>query len=315
MIEALSSALQLVLLALMGVSLLLWARLLWRRRDQIGVNLLDSLLPPRPRHRPFWTPADVLLMLGAMVMISQAILVVLIRKGFIQRAAAGEASPELTAPSLVWSIVATSAGGLAAVAITVAWLRIFTPDARRRVGLTVSLDDLKLGLKGALMILPPVLLISGAVTYLVPYEHPVLESLAKIATPSVFLATFVGTALVTPLVEEFLVRGMLQGSLQGIADRESEDEPPWYAQPYAPERIAGSPTWQPRAYWPLVVASAVFAGLHIGGQGAAPIPLFFLSLGLGFLYRQTGSLLPSILVHVILNGLTLVVEFLKLMSP
>ena len=54
--------------------------------------------------------------------------------------------------------------------------------------------------------------------------------------------------------------------------------------------------------------------VHLGGQGAAPIPLFFLALGLGFLYRQTGSLTPPILVHMILNGLTLVVTYLKILS-
>ncbi len=164
------------------------------------------------------------------------------------------------------------------------------------------------------MILPPVMLVSAAVDLFVPYEHPVLESLAKIATPGVFVATFIGTAVVTPLVEEFLVRGLLQGSLQGIADRDPEDDSPWYSRAFTSTSPARDADWTPITYWPVVVSSLVFACLHIGGQGAAPIPLFVLSLGLGYLYRQTGSLTPPIVVHMVLNGLTLIVEFLKLTS-
>ncbi|TWU15812.1 CPBP family intramembrane glutamic endopeptidase [Allorhodopirellula heiligendammensis] len=68
--------------------------------------------------------------------------------------------------------------------------------------------------------------------------------------------------------------------------------------------------WTPTAVWPIIVTSLVFAVMH-WGQGPAPIPLFFLSLGLGYLYRQTGSLVPSIVVHFILNGFTMCVTLLQ----
>lgn len=51
---------------------------------------------------------------------------------------------------------------------------------------------------------------------------------------------------------------------------------------------------------PIFVSAGLFAAAHIG-QGAAPIPLFFLSVGLGYLYRQTGSIIPGIVVHFLLN--------------
>ncbi len=314
MVQAISVLLNLAILLLIGVSMTQWAIKLWQGRELIGHGFLDSMVARRVRRRPFWTPADALLMLGAMILITQALIVVMVRKGWITSALAGDEAAELTVSGLVGSITATSIGGLAAIAITLSWLRIFDADARRQIGLTVSADDIQLGLRGALMILPPVLLVSAATNYFVPYEHPVLESLAKIATPGVFVATFVGTAIVTPLVEEFLVRGLLQGSLQGIADRDPGDDGPWYARAYAPPINYEPVPWRPRSYWPVVVSSIVFACLHIGGQGAAPIPLFLLALGLGYLYRQTGSLAPSIVVHMMLNGLTLVVEFLKLNS-
>ncbi|TWT56125.1 CPBP family intramembrane glutamic endopeptidase [Allorhodopirellula solitaria] len=70
--------------------------------------------------------------------------------------------------------------------------------------------------------------------------------------------------------------------------------------------------WTPTAVWPILVTSVIFAVMH-WGQGLAPIPLFFLSLGLGYLYRQTGSLVPSIVVHFTLNGFTMCVTLLQIL--
>lgn len=54
---------------------------------------------------------------------------------------------------------------------------------------------------------------------------------------------------------------------------------------------------------PILISSFVFAILH-WGHGAAPIPLFFLALGLGYLYQKTRSLTPCVVVHMLLNGQT-----------
>jgi membrane protease YdiL (CAAX protease family) len=60
-------------------------------------------------------------------------------------------------------------------------------------------------------------------------------------------------------------------------------------------------TTVPQAWWPMFVASGIFAGLHLG-QGPAPVSLFFLSLGWGYVFRQTGSLWPSLIGHFCLNA-------------
>ena len=66
-------------------------------------------------------------------------------------------------------------------------------------------------------------------------------------------------------------------------------------------------TVQPNfAYWPILVSSACFALIH-WGQGLAPIPLFVLALGLGYLFRQTGSLIACITVHFLLNFYSMLV--------
>ncbi|MCH8047083.1 MAG: CPBP family intramembrane metalloprotease, partial [Planctomycetes bacterium] len=65
---------------------------------------------------------------------------------------------------------------------------------------------------------------------------------------------------------------------------------------------------------PICISSLIFAMLHIG-QGAAPIPLFVLALGLGYLYWRTGQLLPCIIVHMLLNGTSMALLWLSIYSP
>ncbi len=147
------------------------------------------------------------------------------------------------------------------------------------------------------MILPPVLVASFAASFFVPYEHQVLRELASSPQPSLFVAIFASTAIVTPIVEEFTFRVLLQGGLQALVDRD----------------IDSDGLWRPQSHWPVIATSLLFAAMHYN-QGAAQIPLFLMSLGLGYLYRQTGKFAPPVLVHMILNGTTLCVLFAELQS-
>ena len=69
-------------------------------------------------------------------------------------------------------------------------------------------------------------------------------------------------------------------------------------------------TIRPPPLWPIFVSSAIFALLH-AGHGPDPIPLFVLAVGLGYLYRQTHRVLPCIVVHMLLNGVSMVVLLLS----
>ena len=61
----------------------------------------------------------------------------------------------------------------------------------------------------------------------------------------------------------------------------------------------------PTFLWqPVILSSVTFALLH-AGHGPDPIPLFFLAVVLGYLYAKTHRLLPSIVVHMALNGLSM----------
>ncbi len=58
-----------------------------------------------------------------------------------------------------------------------------------------------------------------------------------------------------------------------------------------------------------VAVSLIFALLH-GKQWPAPIPIFILSLGLGYLFQRTGSLVPNITLHMVFNGISTMLMFL-----
>ena len=60
-----------------------------------------------------------------------------------------------------------------------------------------------------------------------------------------------------------------------------------------------------------VAVSLVFAALH-GAVWPTPIPIFFLSLGLGLLYQRTGGILAPIALHMTFNGVSTLLMFLSL---
>lgn len=295
MLQSVYVALSGLLLLAALASLVLWIRQVIAFWSQGARAFAENLVPVRPRWRPFWGVAEVLIMFGSMLVLGELIRRNLVGRGLLPPADENGLVTPQNAEQLFVMVAGTSVASLGAVAIVLAWMRLIDRDARRKLGLTFCLADAWLGLVAAVMILPPVLLVSAGVNQLVEYEHPVLESLSELASPAVFVVTFIGTAIITPIVEEVMLRGLLQGALQGYADRASD-----------PGGI--NPQWRPSSFWPIAATSLIFSMMHLG-QGAAPIPLFLLSVGLGYLYRQTGSLTAPIVVHMVLNGMTLIAEF------
>jgi len=58
------------------------------------------------------------------------------------------------------------------------------------------------------------------------------------------------------------------------------------------------------AWLPICISSAIFALLHYS-HGPDWVPLFFLAMGMGYLYQRTHRLLPSLVVHGLLNSLSM----------
>ena len=141
--------------------------------------------------------------------------------------------------------------------------------------------DARHGVAGWLAMLPPVYLIQIVLVVLLeqPSSHPAIEQIHRDPTGQLLVATAMMAVAVAPLFEELVFRVLLQGWL---------------------ERVAGSR----RAWWPIVVSSLAFAGAHTG-QGFAPIPLFVLSLGFGYVYRQTHRFASCAAMHAAFNGFSL----------
>ncbi|HEX5106017.1 MAG TPA: CPBP family intramembrane glutamic endopeptidase, partial [Pirellulaceae bacterium] len=60
----------------------------------------------------------------------------------------------------------------------------------------------------------------------------------------------------------------------------------------------------PQAWIPIGVSALIFALLHYS-HGPDWVPLIFLAAGMGYLYQRTHSIVPSLVVHMCLNGLSM----------
>ncbi|MEX0824874.1 MAG: CPBP family intramembrane glutamic endopeptidase [Pirellulaceae bacterium] len=90
-------------------------------------------------------------------------------------------------------------------------------------------------------------------------------------------------------------------------------EPPEAAPSVRTEWIAADEV-QHWPWWPMLLTSLLFGLIH-WGQGAAPVSLFFLAMGLSYVTRQTGSLWPAITVHFALNACATAAMFLSTGVP
>jgi membrane protease YdiL (CAAX protease family) len=206
-------------------------------------------------------------------------------------------------------------------------------------------SDLRLGLIGFVMLGPPVYALQGLLVYFWKQsKHPVMEMFKDAPDAGFFAVLFVSAAIVAPVVEELLFRVLLQGflekaySFRGDAsalffggpgesevvacsmaiDPVAEPVPGLSVDdnPYAPPQAAlveakaapvsaEQPELRGTAAWaPIGITSAIFAALH-WSHGPDWIPLFFLAAGMGYLYQRTHRLLPSLIVHATLNGLSM----------
>lgn len=166
---------------------------------------------------------------------------------------------------------------------------------------------LGIGLVTTLMVVPLVLLVNIILHALlrVEYSHQVMLMVRH----SLVMTGF-STILVAPLVEEFHFRVVLQGWLQRVHDLHTERKIRLIQGDRRVEKIAPDAgrgrkkeSVQPESrppWWPILLSSLLFASVH-AGQGAAPYALFLFAIALGVLYRQTHSILPCLLVHLLLN--------------
>jgi membrane protease YdiL (CAAX protease family) len=120
----------------------------------------------------------------------------------------------------------------------------------------------------------------------------------------------ISALIVAPIFEEFLFRGLLQGWLEKmelrlVANLHNRSDATLNNQLSNASTQLLSVAGLKLGTIPIFISSMLFALIHLG-QGAAPIALYVFALALGYLYRQTHRLWPSMTVHFLLNAVTLV---------
>jgi membrane protease YdiL (CAAX protease family) len=169
--------------------------------------------------------------------------------------------------------------------------------------------DLWTGAVAFVAIAPAVYVIQEIGTLLIPYEHPLINELQRKPDAFTQWTAAISALIVAPVFEEFLFRGILQGWLEKMelrlitkaeirGDTAFGDTQNIILGPR--HSIAGLKL----GTIPIFISSMLFALIHLG-QGAAPIALYVFALALGYLYRQTHRLWPSMMVHFLLNAVTL----------
>lgn len=286
---------------------------IWLAKTRLAKRL--PLVEPMSRPRPFWTLAEFFVCFGLFIVCTgagQSVGQRWMSQETKDRITNGTLSMgELPASDMTIVILMSSVASALAVISVMVWMNLTSPRQLERYGFWLSMDDFKLGAKAAFLVLPPVLLISSLIEMWIKYEHPVLDTIGSQPTGWSLLILGITTVLWTPFFEEFTFRGLLQGGAEQLTRRlnlaPNQDSP--NALPVSdfvhPEEISN---W---SWWPVVMSSATFAALHLG-QGGAAVPLFFLALALGYLYRQTGRLGPCMVVHLILNAFTIIVATLNM---
>jgi membrane protease YdiL (CAAX protease family) len=164
--------------------------------------------------------------------------------------------------------------------------------------------------------LPPTLLLQFVMVEIVgiKYDHALIEAVRSPTGGALVLWSGIAAVVVAPLVEEFVFRGIVQGWLERISaevQAREDDERLLRLQEETAERpsISASPESRRLSGMPILFSSAIFALVHLP-QWAAIGPLFIFGVGLGYLYRQTHSIWPGVVMHFLLNGLTMTVLLL-----
>ncbi len=203
----------------------------------------------------------------------------------------------------------------------------------------VLLTDFRIGVIGFLMLAGPMFIMQMLLTKWFPSEHPVETLIKKSSEPGVFLITLFAAVIVAPIAEEMFFRLILQGWLEklvwklthndfgatnSVAESNDAKKPSFPApdpsNPYAtPATESASPNVPPSTdgieptlpeavaenkfvnALPIITSATIFAAMHYG-HGPDPIPLFFLAVGLGYIYRRTHRILPCIIIHFLVNA-------------
>lgn len=154
-------------------------------------------------------------------------------------------------------------------------------DRLRSLGLTLS-NSLKRcfqGLAGYVTILPTLVLLLLLISIVCdrigykPPPHPLVSVFLKEEKLSFILYAIFLSALIGPVVEEVFFRGFAYSAIK--------------------KKVGVG--------WAILISSAIFALVHMNLFSF--LPVMWLGIAMAYLYEKTGSLIPSITLHVIHNSI------------
>jgi membrane protease YdiL (CAAX protease family) len=307
----------------------------------VGVSPALPLIPFAPRRPVPWGFFDILAITAIWLLGSAAAAIALRELGWLR---AVKDAAELTLSEQQTFIAGNLVVSLLIVAIGLPMIAWRTGARPLDFGWSPrdAASDIKLGLIGFVMLAPPVYALQGLlVQFWQPSKHPLVEMFKASPNAAFFGLLFVSAAVVAPLFEELVFRVLLQGYLEkafairpeavesflpadeglGVKLAPDQSEPSWSqpdpdSNPYAPPRIliesnktlgfdSGQLELRGLAAWlPIAISSLIFALMHYS-HGPDWIPLTFLAAGMGYLYHRTHRLLPSLIVHVLINSSSL----------
>lgn len=249
--------------------------------------------------------------------------------------------PVKAAPSLETSAWVASAQLLATLLATL-WImnRLRVPASALGWSTRHLATDFRMAVQAFILFGPLVYASLALLNYLytTQYSHPLLEMVDQ-KFSGLLLAAWMAV-IIAPITEEFAFRVLLQGFLESIAAGPFSWKQFWYgrgsyhhpgdpvavgesnsnALPIAamepPEDEAtGDRTTSSTApidsvrltrepWWPILASGTLFGLMHYS-YGLSWLPLILLGIVLGFMYRMTHRIWPSLFFHVIFNSMAI----------
>jgi membrane protease YdiL (CAAX protease family) len=250
------------------------------------------LLPYEPRRPVPWSAMDLMVVLLCFYALAYFVGLILARLGL---------APASDSPQTPAKFYAGSAVEICSVAIGILIMRLVVGANRADLGFATGRLPRDIGI-GALVFLAsvvPILCLQMQLEKWFPYKQPLMDAVFASPNARMLISTAITAAVAAPLAEEFLFRVLLQGWFESIASR---------------RRIArGLPSDGP-AWWPIFLSAILFSLVHIG-QGAAPVPLFFFAIVLGYVYQRTHRIWPSLVCHFLLNAGSLTLLWWQILAP
>lgn len=246
-------------------------------------------------------------------------------------AATGAKTTEISPTDQLVLMVVINLLAVALVPLLLRWTSGARAEDFGLVGPRVFGRDLARGCVASLMLGPLVYgLFLAAQQVWKPTAHPVQEVLTQGTSGVNTLLVAISAVVAAPLAEELLFRGVLLGWMTRaatLATRRPRPEPipvgeskaeeitpselPPEPSVWAPPRTSLEPPLPPDdrptatlglgAWVANIMVAFFFAGLH-AAQWPAPVPLFVLAIGLGWLAQRTGRLVGPVALHATFNG-------------